>query len=334
MKKDQAVAWLKLLGAKVPGLQPRSKWAISDCPLGSWRHDEGKSSPVVFGVRSEPGDSLCTCFSCGWHGLQSDLVVEMSRLNKASPQGTFPLGEALQLIAKAEEEALVEGLDSPGIEEVLFGEKQGMHLFPDWWLETFLPVQGHPWATHYVRHGREGCDPVPDAVLADLDVRVDTEQKRVCFPVRDFQGRLVGLHGRAVQDGVSPRYRMYSQAGRNNPVVWLGESWVDLERPVVVVEGPFDLASVRRVYGNVVTPLFSNPSLDKLMRMAGAMEVVTFLDRGTGGDVGRAKFTKGLKDSVVRHVVPPKGKKDPGACTVPELQEVLGPLVGLHDPVA
>ena len=154
---------------------------------------------------------------------------------------------------------------------------------------------------------------VTPASAEQLDLRADTDQRRICFPVRDFKRRLVGLHGRAVDAHTEPRYRMYLQAGKNNPIVWLGEDWVDLNQPIVVVEGPFDLASVKRVYDNVVSPLFVNPSFAKMKRMTDALEWVTLYDRGAGGDAGRDKVSKLLgHDHVITHLHPPKGRKDPG----------------------
>ncbi|MBY0560031.1 MAG: hypothetical protein K2Q04_09285 [Hyphomicrobium sp.] len=174
---------------------------------------------------------------------------------------------------------------------------------------------------------RDGAAPggvCPPAIADALDLRIDTYQKRVCFPIRDFKGRLVGFHGRAVEKGVEPRYRMYLQGGHNNPIYWLGEHWVDLDKPLVVVEGPFDVASVRRVYKNVASPLFSNPSFEKLRRMASCLEWITFYDRGTGGDAGRAKVSACLhQDHVVQHVLPPEGRKDPGEMTLTELRTSL-----------
>ena len=44
--------------------------------------------------------------------------------------------------------------------------------------------------------------------LADaLDIRADAMEGRVCFPVRDFAGRLRGLHGRAVHADTEQRDR-------------------------------------------------------------------------------------------------------------------------------
>jgi hypothetical protein len=120
---------------------------------------------------------------------------------------------------------------------------------------------------------------------------------------------------------------MYKQAGHKNPIAWLGESWVDLDKPIVVVEGPFDLTSVKRVYANVVSPLFANPSWDKIRRMSDALEWVTFLDRGAGGDAGRARITKALgKDHLIHHAHPPQGRKDPGECSAEEIKAAFGEI--------
>ena len=265
MSPEKTRHFLKVLGVTAPVAQPRSGWIVSQCPLGPWKHENGKSNPTAFGCKTEPGDAFTTCFSCGWHGSMSDLLVTMRYHQKTDPQVTVKWSEANALVEEAESEVEL-NLDSPDIEEVLFGnKKESLHIFPDWWLDSFPPALEIDWAEEYLSQREITID-----VILQLDVRADTKRRRVCFPVRDFTGKLVGLHGRAVDKAAEPRYRMYTQAKRNNPIIWLGESWVDLSKPIVVVEGPFDLASVKRVYSNVVSPLFVNPSEAKLKRMADA----------------------------------------------------------------
>ena len=121
---------------------------------------------------------------------------------------------------------------------------------------------------------------------------------------------------------------MYRQAKKNNPLIWLGESWVDVEKPIVVVEGPLDLASVYRVYRNVVSPLFANPSEAKLSRMADAMEWVTLLDRGKGGDSGRAKIEKLLEEGPRHPASAAAGRpQGPGEMTLQELAQLIAKYV-------
>ncbi len=331
MNKKQAIDWMKKLGSKVPAVQQRGGWVTCECPLGPWEHDNGKSNPEAFGIKIMSGDSFCNCFSCGFHGSQSDLILRMRYLNKKTHNKDYPFGELQNDLDLCVENAELEGIYSPDIEEMLFGEgKVKPHVFPDWWLESFPKWHEVGWAIEYL--SRPDRD-VPTKVADFLDIRVDPHQKRVCFPIRDFAGKLMGFHGRAIEDDVEPRYRMYLQANRNNPIIWMGEHWIDTEKPIVVVEGPFDLASVYRVYRNVCTPLFANPSEKKLKRMGGAAEWITFLDAGKGGDKGRQKIEAVMgKSAVVKHVVPPNGKKDPGVLTTGELVATLDQVVEI-DPL-
>jgi 5S rRNA maturation endonuclease (ribonuclease M5) len=322
MTPDRTRAFLKALGCKVPSSQNRAGWIVSNCPLGPWRHQGGSSSSEVFGVRDEPGDARCNCFACGWHGTLHDLVLDMRERNKAAHRVTVKWADVFAEVEKAQSESTL-NLDGPSYEDILTAKKGVLHPFGEWWLDTFPPVAEASACWEYLdsRH-------VSPDMAKELDMRFDSKEGRVCFPVRDFNGTLVGLHGRALSPETELRYRMYLHAKKNNPIVWLGESWVDLNKPIVVVEGPFDVASVKRVYPNVVSPLFVNPSIAKLKRMADASEWITLYDSGTGGDQGRAKVNEALgKDHILHHLHPPHGRKDPGEMTKEQLAEVLSSAI-------
>ena len=320
MSPDAVRAFLVGLGAKVPAGQHRAGWTVSSCPWAPWEHEKGKSGTEVFGVRQEDGDPLCTCFSCGWHGSAQDLLLEMRARNKIETRMSAKWGDLSLLI----EQAVIEGalnFDGPSYEEIMASRRGELHPFAEWWLDSFGPVDDAPAARAYLEE--RGVSP---QLALDLDLRFDPRhgERRVCFPVRDFSGTLVGVHGRAILPEIEPRYRMYLHAKKNNPICWLGESWVDLNKPIVVVEGPFDLASVRRVYANVVSPLSASLSKFKLKRMADALEWVTLFDRGTGGDKGRQKISEVLGDDhVIHHFLPPAHRKDPGEMSEDELMELL-----------
>ena len=327
MNRKDSERFLTHLCAKVPKLQPRNLWVVSNCPLEPWRHTGGTSGADVFGIRVESGDSFCNCFSCGFHGKQSDLVMEMSLLNKKAPSGRpYKFKEAVEMVDRAETEFVLE-LDTPDIEEVLYGQDdtEALHPFPESWLATYPKWSDAPAARKYLATRSVGAE-TADA----LDLRFDPTQRRICVPVRDFSATLYGFHGRAIDHGVEPRYRMYTHDHRNNPLIWYGEHHIDLDRPLVVVEGFFDLAAVWPVYKNVATPLFASPNADKLRRMADAPEWITFYDHGTGGDQGRAKVSKLFKKThIIHHVTPPKHRKDPGECTPEEIHETLSEVLAL-----
>ena len=116
-----------------------------------------------------------------------------------------------------------------------------------------------------------------------LNICWDDYRKRIVFPIRDFKGRLRGLHGRTVHDHVEPVYRMYPYENKTNPHVWLGEPWVDFEKPVLMVESVFDLARAYPVYPNIVSPLRASLSKVQLERMKGARTVITLFDGDKAG---------------------------------------------------
>lgn len=324
MKFEVVKKVLTAIGSKVPAVQPRSGWTLATCPLAPWRHDNGTDKNPAFAVKKESGDPFCNCFACNYHGTLSDLLLEAYSLNKKAKHVTANFGELMTLVDEAAFEDPLD-LDGPGIEEILFGKKDSLHPFQEWWLETFPSVLASPVALAYLKDRN-----VTEAVIKSLDLRYDPNENRICFPVRDFTGMLVGLHGRAISLKTDPRYRMYLYAKKNNPIVWLGEHSVDRTRPVVVVEGPFDLAAVRQVYSNVVSPLFASPSEAKIMRMADALEIITLFDRGKGGDAGRSKFHSVLGSThMLTHLVPPDDYKDPGEMSAGMIAEILGEYVQL-----
>ena len=49
----------------------------------------------------------------------------------------------------------------------------------------------------------------PMELLRQFDIGFDWKHSRITFPLRDKTGRLVGISGRAAQDGAGPRYKLY-----------------------------------------------------------------------------------------------------------------------------
>lgn len=323
MNYEKTVAFLKLLGSEIATNQVRAEWVVASCPLAKWKHDNGVNRSKTFAVKREHGDAFCNCFSCNYHGKLSDLIVDMQTLNKNDPQVKVNWLDALKIIEDDLEENPID-LDFPDFEETIMSNANSIHVYPEWWLGSFNQwYEVKDVANYILDRGFE-----PEHISAH-DIHADSTQRRVCFPVRDFMGRLVGLHGRAIDKDVDPRYRMYLQAGRNNPQIWYGEHWLDSDKPLLIVEGPFDVLSVRRVYHNVASPLFANPNEAKIRRMSDFYEQFTLFDHGKGGNAGREKYTKAIGGShALTHLLPPEGK-DPGECSVQELVDALSPYLPL-----
>ena len=189
MKRESVFAFLKLLGAKVPVSQNRSGWVVSACPLQHWNHQGGESSVEVFGVKLGPGDSFSNCFACGWHGTQTDLIIEMKRLNKAIPQGKFKFSEALGMVMQSEDSMELEGLDTPDIEEILFGGAGSAgSVFPESWLSTFVSWNQVAFAREYLFVRGIG-----EQVADLLDLRADTRGNAGVFSCQGFQWSFAGI---------------------------------------------------------------------------------------------------------------------------------------------
>lgn len=314
----------------VSNQQTRAGWMIAKCPLAPWTHSGGVDNNPSFAVKiDEHGDPLGNCFSCGAHGKLSDWVMEVAGRNKIKPSGrVYDFKEARHQIELAEQEAPLL-LDQTDLEQLFHDSINPDVEFPEWWLDSYSQADDLKWARDYLK--ARGVTNVMSGALdlrASVDVSGGGKERRICFPVRDFGGTLRGFHGRAIYDDVNPRYRMFTYNKQTNPNVWYGEHWVDVNKPIIVVEGPFDVASVKRVYRNVVSPLFANPSVNKIKRMADCEDWVTFLDLGKAGDQGRTRIAQTLPYHNVQHAKPTEGK-DPGSMSEQELRDILGSYVDL-----
>ena len=164
---------------------------------------------------------------------------------------------------------------------------------------------------------------LPGEILDTYGVVWDVQRRRVCFPTRGGDGVLYGLHGRAVDDGNTLRYFAYGYNDKRNPQVWMGENLVDMDKPVVITEGMFDMASIARVYPNVLASRSSEIHKDMWKRLSHASQIVTFYDFGVGGTVARKKVEAYFKDRTVYHLIPTKEQDDAGDMSVEEVTELL-----------
>ena len=320
MNREGVEQLLPLIGSRK---QPagRSGWVIGSCPFAEWRHSGGVDRHPSFGIKvNDKGRSEYHCFSCNSHGDLEDLVLELRGY------GVSGLGEAAQLIARELEEARI---NPPDFEE-LQGRRRGPQVvpYPEDWLASFPRAQVFPEAMQYLE-GRG----VPGEMVGRLDLRFDTSKRRVCFPVRDWEYRLVGLHGRDIT-GTSYPYHAYLNPATSafNKVVWYGEHWLKPERPVLLVESVFDLAMAIQVYPNTLCSLSVGIGEGKARRLSGILDIVTLYDYGTGGDSARSLLSKYLKGVALRHLRPTEAEGDPGNMTLERLREVLEgylPLKGI-----
>lgn len=299
------VDFLWVLAQQVAGSRAhRYKSCVTlPCPFAPMTHPSGRDSNPSMSLRANPeGPSAFHCFACGEHG---NIIEFVSRLWVMG----FPVAEP-DIDALRESEAL----DLSGKVKRAVGSWTGRMVrassggapafeagtWPDVELARFRCGECHSYAA-----GRG----VSAEVAREMEIGFDSIEQRVVFPVRRASDRaLLGLVGRAVECGKRPPYMNYwgFQAGR----VLYGEHVADARSPVVVVEGPFDVAVLRSAGMNVVGLLGASPSEAQLEGLRGFPLVCLALDGDPAGAHGVRSCIRGLFGRVpVRVVDVPPGQE-------------------------
>lgn len=314
MDSPAVVQFLGHLQAK--HVHVRGKWVQCSCPLAPWRHD-GKDSRPSFAIRVEPDkESYFNCFVCK-NGKLSDLLLELQYL-KAHNLG-YDIAAAWGVLEIEAAQKIDINVKNWGESEV----EQPEYVFPEDWLAQFQKAWPVQMAREYLQSRS-----VSQEIAELLDVRWDKSRRTVCFPIRNGSGELVSLRGRYTDPKFAgPPYHVYTLVDDSPHQSWMGEHLIDYDRPVLMVESVFDVASVLRVYRNVVAPLSVGINKQRMKRMSKCTDVVTLFDQGAGGDKARQIVQWNLGSAFIVHVLP--SKKDPGEMTELELREELSPFLKL-----
>lgn len=304
---------LELLGAKK--IRAVGDWVQCSCPFAPFTHMKGQDSNPSFGLSIHPNSiSRSGCFTCGTSHDLYEMVLRLRKYEKEEPTGTpRNWGEALALALEDEDNELLD-MDDLSYEEASTAEVSAFYEFPEFWVHSFPKAYGHP----YLKSRG-----IPGQVAEDLDVRFDFQKKRLCFPYRDFEGRLAGMQGRDVTGQSDLRYLSYLYEGRQNRQVWMGEYKIDFDEPVVLTEGPVDYASIYRLTSNVLASLTSSLGENKLKRLESAYCIITAYDYGTGGNNARKVLEGRFPDKLVIHVIPQEEDGDFGGMTKQKVRKYL-----------
>lgn len=320
MKSKSIESLLLLLNSRKTGT--RGSWVLGHCVLGPWNHG-GRDQDPSFGIKeNSKGRSICKCMSCGFGGDLMDLVMEVKRLQAKSYAPGYNLALAGPMVLNETDEI---DLVLDAIPEYGDPIPDGEEPFPDWWLASFFLASSFPEAIDYL--ASRGVSP---KMAAALDLRYDPTKRRVGFPFRDFRGRVMGMQGRAIDASNDLRYYQYGYKNHRNSTVWMGEDRVDLDRPLVLCEGPLDYSSIFRCYDNVLASFTSGLSLERLRRIRDASEIITFYDFGKGGTAARTRISEFFGNIPVSHIIPTAQQDDAGNMTFEEVVAVLEDKVALR----
>lgn len=316
MKKEKILALIKALGGYQ--VEDRGDWLNYSCPFAFWRHKKGTDSNPSSGIRVvDQGESFFKCWSCGKVVSLAQMVMELQYLNSNNPSGIPVDFKQCWAIVSEEESELETPIFNPVDYETIPKEETTV-FFPELWLGSFLSIK-----EHWYFSSRQ----VSKALVTKYRFVYDVTDMRVCFPLRDAQGDLIGLQGRSVKKSPDLRYRYYQYQGKSNSSIMGAENSIDLDLPLVICEGVFDLLRIASVYQNVCFSLTSALSNKKLQRLEDAEQVISFFDWGTGGDFARKKVKHFFGKSLIEHVIPDARVGDPGNMSKDSIWEKLNGII-------
>ena len=165
----------------------KDDFIAAQCPF----HKGGQERRPSFWVSRSAGN--WGCFTCSARGGSLKQLLRELGVKNLKVERDIDAAEK-----DAKEFAHIEKLKR---EKKARSTLKGTHILPDGLLGVF------DWAP--VPLIEAGFD---EKLLEDHDIGFDRRIDRITFPVRDYEGSLVGVSGRAVKAGAIPKYLFYSGA--------------------------------------------------------------------------------------------------------------------------
>lgn len=274
---------------------------VCACPFAPWTHSKGTDSTPSFGV-SVGRHSYYHCFACQRKGPLPMLVTSLCMLKGKDNV------EAREFVMEHEDLSLepFENLD-PGPEP--------LSILAPGMISRFEPAT----------EALEICKKrgITQQTIDTLELRWDTREKRLVFPIWNEKGYLVGFRGRAVGDE-KLRYREYSelQAKRQSLKahgIWYGMDRVPEERyqKVILVEGEMDAVSLlqalaqRKGVWAAMGAALSAAQIKTIQALKNP--VLIFFDDDEAGHIAKQSLLKKLSKvkTGVFEITDYRGRKDP-----------------------
>lgn len=270
----------------------RGKNIQISCPLAPWEtgHKSIFDKTPSLGIRvNENGTSLANCFACGFSGTLLHLVGRYQTLSKKD------LSELIKYI-KHREEVDVETID---IDIGAYEDKKQIYVEKILDGSIYAPMQGR---THqYILDRGLEID-----TLKYFDCGFDATRQRVTFSVRNLDGKLVGIVGRAIKKHMFPKVYNYFEFDKGRYL--FGEDRIIPNTIIIITEGPIDALLVWQELNkaellekySVISMLGAEATkfqVKKLFKLTD--EVICFLDNDPGGWTGQLRLMKLIRNKLV-----------------------------------
>lgn len=315
MNLDGVLEFFSALGEHHP--KQEGEWVQASCPAAFSRHKGGHDSNPSFGINVvDDGRSGYHCFACGLKGRDlSELLIELHHECKAYDHEGIDFAKARQIAAQEDEIGYMphEWKDT--------SDAKTFEPWPEWFLDPYKPAWADGLARDYLTSRG-----ITAATAKALDLRSDPKRGMVCFPIRHRSGALSGFRGRSL---TGKKYHDYVWNKNNNTsLVLYGENWIDPLKPLVIVEGPFDLAAVYPHYKNVAAIFMASINKRRMATIQLAVSVLAMTDNDLAGEQVFWHLRDVMPDT--RRVEMPADAKDPGEMSPDSIRAALDPFVKLE----
>lgn len=208
-------------------------WLVASCPFAEYLHEYGTDREPSFMVKiNDEGYSGINCFTCHQKGNLTKFLTKLGSLR----------GEDYDhLVIRAMTQETPESFkdwDEARAERDIPQEIDPLDA------ELYLRMYPLAWEDERSRKYLLGRDVSAEAAH-DLDLRFDPDNRRILFPVYDFEKKLFGFTGRTIlpPSRLSRKHpKVKDYAGLRKELCLLGEHLIDDDKPILVVEGLFALA--------------------------------------------------------------------------------------------
>jgi len=314
------------------------KWVNATCPFAAYRHSKGSDKHPSFGIRVSTGLSHFRCLACGVVGDMHTLVWKLGRYKG---KGDW-YDQASRLVMR----------DTPD-EGDLGGMMDSQDVRPDararleratYWGTSKTPAKPvalsldtleYPvLAEDDLRQFRELSPAARDYLMGPTrklaphtlelwELGWQPHARRIVVPVRDWDGRLVGLTGRAIDPDNKPKF--LHSTGFKRDYFLFGEHLVERGERGYLVEGHFDAIYLRQMgYPNTVAVMGSWVSavqVEKIVQMFSSVTI--FPDGDDAGAQAAEKWEYALKGRLPVNVIDVVVGRDPDEYDQGELDDML-----------
>lgn len=330
MNEGQITQFLHLIGQV--RVRSNNSWVYTSCPLAPYLHAKMVDAHPSFGIKVAPGtESGYNCFTCNSKGGLVSLLYKLRRYNGRDYSAAFKFLKEVNAPSLSDMKARLErssyqakSVDMAGLQvsESILNQTPLKAVEPVYLPESELNQFEEPNGDvlGYLQGPKRNLS---KETIKAWELGYHYSRRRISIPVRDVQGRLVGVTGRAYPDG-KPKF--LHTTGFQRDLYLFGESKVLKGQTGYLVEGHFDVIYLWQMGYNPVALMGGSLSRWQLQKCVEFFKEVVVVPDGDGPGQKIAKDAAALLNTRVptKIVEVPEGR-DPDELSAAELFDILGP---------